>query len=244
MNPEDSLLTDELREEFEQTMLASERLEAQFHDIEQQHQAASLGMWAFLATEVMFFGTLFLGVYVYRHAYPDAFEKASERLNWLIGGINTVVLLVSSLTVVLAVHYASLGRRKPLVVFLTLTMLLGLCFLSLKGLEYYIDYLENLIPGWKFEPQEWVQAGLRPDQVPNVRLFFSFYWIMTSLHALHVTIGVGAMAVLLVLAWRGCFSPAYYIPVDVTALYWHFVDIVWIFLLPTLYLMGTHHWGK
>ena len=162
----------------------------------------------------------------------------------MIGGTNTLVLLLSSLTIVLAVHYARLAQRKRIVVFLGLTALLGLCFLGLKALEYYLDYRENLIPGWRFEPSEWVaRDGLRPDQVPQVKLFLFLYWVMTGFHALHVTIGICAVLVILALARSGRFSATYYAPVDVTALYWHFVDIVWIFLLPTLYLLGTHHVG-
>ena len=198
-------------------------------------------MWVFLATEVMFFGSLFLSVGVYRFLYAEEFEKASQRLNWVIGGVNTLVLLLSSLMIVLAVHYAQHGRRQRVVVFLGLTALLGVCFLGFKGLEYYLDYLENLIPGWRFNAREWIgQGGLRPDQVLHVELFLFLYWVLTGLHALHVTIGIGVVLVILVLAWRGRFSAAYYSPVVVTALYWHFVDIVWIFLLPTLYLLGTH----
>jgi cytochrome c oxidase subunit 3 len=243
MSPDDRLLTADQHAALEHTIFARSRLEEQYQDLEQQHQAASLGMWVFLATEVLFFGALFLGVNVYRYLYPEAFEKASERLNWVIGAVNTVVLLVSSLTMVLAVHYAKLGRRKEIVVFLALTALLGTGFLCLKGVEYHTDYVENLIPGWKFVSGEWVAAGLRPDQVPHVKLFLSFYWVMTGLHALHVTVGIGVVLVILGLAWRGHFSPAYYTPVDVTGLYWHFVDIVWIFLLPTLYLLGTRQLG-
>jgi cytochrome c oxidase subunit III len=198
-------------------------------------------MWVFLATEVMFFGTLFLGVYVYTYTHHEASEKASARLNWIIGGTNTVVLLVSSLFMVLAVHYAAHGDRKRLVRYLTLTALLGLCFLCLKGLEYYLDWRDNLIPGWRFDDNEWVtKEHLRPEQVPHVQLFLLFYWIMTGLHALHVTLGILAVATMAILARRGVFTAAYYSPVDVTALYWHFVDVVWIFLLPTLYLLGTH----
>jgi cytochrome c oxidase subunit 3 len=243
MRPSRSILTEEERAELEVTALVRHRLEEQFENLEHQHEAASLGMWIFLATEVMFFGTLFLGVAVYRYLYPDAFEKASEKLNWLIGGINTVVLLVSSLFMVLAVHYAKRGQRRQLVTFLWLTVLLGTVFLCFKGLEYYTDYQENLIPiaGWGFDDQEWVvRDGLRPEQVPQVKLFLLFYWIMTGLHALHVTIGIGAVAVMALLARQGRFSPDYYSPVDVTGLYWHFVDTVWIFLLPMLYLLGTH----
>jgi cytochrome c oxidase subunit 3 len=141
---------------------------------------------------------------------------------------------------VLAVHYAKLGQRRLVVTFLVLTALLGGCFLCLKGLEYYIDYRDNLIPGWKFDDSEWTARGLSASDVPHVKLFLLFYWIMTGFHALHVTIGIVVVAIMAYLAWRGMFSPTYYSPVDVTALYWHFVDIVWIFLLPMLYLLGTH----
>jgi len=240
MNLDRSLLTPEEHDELRLTVLVRERLEEQFEDLRQQHDAASLGMWVFLATEVMFFGTLFLGLGVYRYLYPEAFEKASERLNWVIGGINTIVLLVSSLMMVLAVHSAKLGRTRSLLLFLALTAGLGVCFLCLKGLEYYLDYRENLIPGWRFDEGEWLQEGLAADQVPHVKLFLLFYWVMTGFHALHVTIGIAAVAVMFFLARRGTFSQAYYSPVDVTGLYWHFVDIVWIFLLPMLYLLGTH----
>src|SRR4051812_22036710 len=156
MNPDHSLLTPEERDELRLTVLVRERLEEQFEDLRQQHDVASLGMWVFLATEVMFFGTLFLGVAVYRFLYPEPFEKGSEHLNWLIGGINTVVLLVSSLFMVLAVHAAKLGQQRALLRDLALTALLGTAFLGLKGLEYYIDYQEQLIPGWRFDDQHWI----------------------------------------------------------------------------------------
>jgi cytochrome c oxidase subunit 3 len=241
MSPELSILTAQERDELDGTVLVRHRLEEQYRDLEQQHETAALGMWVFLATEVLFFGALFLGLSAYRYRYPEAFEKASEKLNWIIGGVNTLVLLVSSLTMVLAVHYAKLGRRNSLVLFLTLTALLGVSFLCLKGLEYYTDYRDNLIPGWRFNDSEWVaNEGLAPDQVPHVKLFLLFYWIMTGTHALHVTIGIAVVLTMLVLARRGHFSPVYYSPVDVTGLYWHFVDCVWIFLLPMLYLLGTH----
>jgi cytochrome c oxidase subunit 3 len=240
MSPDHSILTPAERDELELTALVRHRLEEQYENLEQQHEVAALGMWVFLATEVMFFGTLFLSLGVYRFRYPEAFEKASERLNWIIGGLNTVVLLVSSLMMVLAVHYAKVGHRKRLVLFLGLTALLGVCFLCLKAFEYYSDYRDNLIPGWKFEPEEWTRAGLGPEKVPQVKLFLLFYWIMTGTHALHVTIGIGAVLTMVILARRGHFSPVYYSPVDVTGLYWHFVDVVWIFLLPMLYLLGTH----
>jgi len=241
MSPESSILTPQERETLDHSAIGSELLEEQYRDLDQQHEAAALGMWIFLATEVMFFGTLFLGVAVYRTKYPEAFEAGSTKLNWLIGGINTVVLLVSSLFMVLAVHYAKLGARKGLLWCLALTAALGCLFLVFKGYEYYTDYRDNLIPGWRFKDLEWVtQEQLRPEDVPHVKLFLMFYWIMTGLHGLHVTIGIVAVLVMFVRARRGRFSPAYYSPVDVTALYWHFVDTVWIFLLPMLYLLGSH----
>jgi len=193
---------------------------------------------------VMFFGALFLALAVYRYEYTAAFEQASERLNWQIGAINTIVLLLSSLTMVLAVHYATLGARRQLILYLLLTAALGTLFLVFKGIEYYIDYRDNLIPGWRFEPSEWIGEGrLSADQVPQVQLFLMMYFIMTGIHAVHLTIGIVIVLILAALAVRRRFTSQYYMPIDVTGLYWHFVDVVWIFLLPMLYLMGTHTWN-
>ncbi len=248
MSREPSYTTMTLRDELDQTAVVFHPLEEQYRNLEEQHEAGVLGMWVFLGTEVMFFGALFLGLGAYHILYGPAFEKASTKLNWIIGGLNTLVLLVSSLFMVLAVHYAKLGKRRQLTTFLGLTALLGGMFLVLKGYEYYTDYRDNLIPGWRFDDKEWTKTeGLKegepplaPADVPHVKLFLIFYWVMTALHGVHVTVGIIAVLVLLVLARRGTFTPAYYSPVDVTALYWHFVDIVWIFLLPMLYLLGTH----
>ncbi len=237
MNPEPSILAAEEHAELQQTVLVRDRLQEQFHDLEQQQEAASVGMWVFLATEVMFFGTMFVVLSVYQYRYADSFEKASEQLNWLLGGINMFVLVSSSLMMALAVHYAQLGRRDRLVFFLGLTVLLGTAFLVLKGFEYYRDIEENLVPGSSFDRIAWIKRGANPD---HVQLFFLFYWIMTGTHALHVTIGIGVVTTIAILAWRGHYSRAYYTPVDVTGLYWHFVDIVWVFLYPTLYLTCTH----
>jgi cytochrome c oxidase subunit 3 len=240
MSPENAILTPAERDELQLTALVRHRLEEQYRDLEQQQEVAALGMWVFLATEVLFFGVLFLGVAVYRYKYGEAFEKGTEKLNWMIGGINTIVLLVSSLFMALGVHAARLGHQKQVVRWLLLTAILGVLFLCLKGLEYYTDYRDNLIPGWRFDESEWVKEGLAASEVPHVKLFLLFYWIMTGLHALHVTIGIAVVLVIAWLAHRGHFSATYYSPVDVTGLYWHFVDIVWIFLLPMLYLAGTH----
>ncbi len=227
-----------LRSEAEpHTILERQTLEHQFQNLEQQHEVASLGMWVFLATEVMFFGALFVGLSAYRQVYPLSFERASERLKWQIGGINTVVLLCSSFTMVMGVHHARHGNRRQVVRYLSATAAMGVLFLSFKGLEYYSDYWDWLIPGWRFRPEQWTEVGADPQEV---QLFLIFYWVMTGVHALHVTIGIGVVAMMAVLAHRGRFSAQYYSPVDVTGLYWHFVDLVWIFLLPMLYLIGRH----
>lgn len=218
MSRETSYTTERLRDELDQTALVFHPLEEQYRTLEDQHEAAALGMWVFLATEVLFFGVLFFGVAVYHVMHSDAVEKASAKLNWMVGGINTVVLLVSSLFMVLAVHYAKLGRRKHLMAFLALTASLGVAFLLLKGFEYYTDYRDNLIPGWRFDKNEWIdpkyrpanepppkeqKADLRPGQEPHVELFLLFYWIMTGLHAVHVTVGVVVVLVMLALAGPG-----------------------------------------
>ncbi len=207
----------------------STALAHQFDDIEQQHESASLGMWIFLATEVMFFGGMFLGYSVYRGVYSVAYSQASRHLDVLLGAINTGVLLGSSLTMALAVHAAQLGGRRTVVVFLVATILLGSVFLGIKGFEYYHKYEEHLIPGRHFE-----FSGPNAD---HAQIFFSFYFVMTGMHALHMVVGIGVMLVMIMLTLRGRFSSEYYFPVEMTGLYWHFVDIVWVFLFPLLYLV-------
>jgi cytochrome c oxidase subunit 3 len=211
---------------------ASSALAHQFDDLEQQSEAATLGMWAFLVTEVLFFGGLFLGYVVYRSSYPEAFASGSHHLDVALGAVNTAVLIGSSLTMALAVHAAQVGRQKELVLFLLGTILLGAVFLGIKGVEYAHKFAEHLVPGPSF-----VFAGPHAHQA---QLFFSFYFAMTGLHAAHMVIGIGVLAVLTVMAWGGRFSAAYYAPVEISGLYWHFVDIVWIFLFPLLYLIGRH----
>jgi cytochrome c oxidase subunit III len=203
-----------------------------FADVEQQHEASWLGMWVFLATEVMFFGGMFACYFVYRHWYLQAFASASNQLDVLLGGINTAVLICSSFTMALAVHSAETGRRKPLVVFLLLTIVLGSVFLGIKFYEYHTKFEEHLVPGSSFRFE---QSLARPAQI-----FFSFYFAMTGMHAVHMIIGVGLLTALIFRARRDRFSPIYHTPVELTGLYWHFVDIVWIFLFPLLYLLGRH----
>jgi len=240
MNFDTPLLTPESRAELETTVLVRHRLEEQYESLEHQHQASTLGMWLFLATEAMFFGALFLAFGTYRFLHPHAFEMASAALTWQIGAGNTLVLLVSSLTMALAVHHARHDERRRVLWCLGLTAILGLLFLSLKAVEYAIDYRDALVPGWRFDESEWVRKGLTPAQTGNVQLFLIFYWIMTGIHALHMLIGIAAAGIVFFLARRGTFSSSYYTPIDAVGLYWHFVDIVWIFLLPMLYLPGTH----
>jgi len=213
---------------------ASTALAHQFEDLEQQHEAASLGMWVFLATEVMFFGGLFAGYAVYRNLHLPGFAAGSHLLNVTIGAINTAVLLSSSLTMALAVRAAQLGRRKSLATFLILTLLLGLAFILIKlTLEWRHDYLEGFAPGLNF-----TFAG---PNAKSVELFFVFYFLMTGVHAAHMVVGVGVLTVVLTMAWKGRFSPERYNVVETAGLYWHFVDIIWIFLFPLLYLIGGRY---
>jgi len=203
-----------------------------FEDVEQQHQASWLGMWVFLATEVMFFGGMFACYFVYRHWYPQAFAAASNHLDIWLGAINTAVLICSSFTMALAVHSAETNKQKALIIFLLLTIVLGTVFLGIKFFEYYSKFEEHLVPGSSFKFEESL-AG-------HAEIFFSFYFAMTGMHAVHMIIGIGLLTVLIFKARRGRFSAAYYTPVELTGLYWHFVDIVWIFLFPLLYLLGRH----
>jgi cytochrome c oxidase subunit III len=204
-----------------------------FDTLEEQKQASSLGMWVFLVTEVMFFGGVFTAYAIYRHYYFDAFAAASHHLDIALGGINTAVLLTSSLTMVLAVNAAASGARRPLLGFLALTAVLGCVFLGIKAIEYGHKLEDGLFPGRGFR--------FEGPLARNAELFYIFYFSMTGLHALHMIIGVGLLAWLLARARRGAFHPGYYTPVEVVGLYWHFVDVVWIFLFPILYLVGRHH---
>jgi cytochrome c oxidase subunit III len=207
-------------------------LDHQFDSLQQQHEAQLAGMWVFLATEILVFGVLFTAYIVFRYQHPAAFEEASRHLDLLIGGINTIVLLTSSLTMALAVFATRAGRRNLAITCLVLTAVLGTAFMVFKAIEYYIDYREFLVPGLAFKPAEWAQ----PEQV---RLFFSCYYIMTGLHAVHLTIGIGLILVIAGRSWAGSINAANYMAVELSGLYWHFVDIVWIFLLPLLYLAGV-----
>lgn len=202
----------------------------QFDDAEQQRSAADLGIWIFLATEILFFGALFAAYTITRYRYPEAFAMASRLTNVTLGSINTGVLLTSSLTMAFGVRSAKLGLRKPTVGFLCATIVLGIVFLTIKSTEYYLDYTEHLVPALNFS-----YFGAEAHQV---ELFFYLYFFTTGVHSMHMIIGIGAVTVIAIMAWRGAFGSAYYTPVEVSGLYWHLVDIVWIFLYPLLYLVS------
>lgn len=204
----------------------------QFDDLGQQKEASVFGMWVFLVTEVMFFGGMFTGYATYRFSYHEAFVAGSNHLDILLGGVNTAVLILSSFTMAMAVHSAQLSKRRSLMVYLVLTMLLGATFLGIKGVEYSHKFHEHLVPGPHF--------AFEGADAQHAQLFFSFYFAMTGFHALHMIVGIGLLAVILWMAYKGRFNAEYNNPVEVSGLYWHFVDIVWIFLFPLLYLIGHH----
>ena len=291
-------------------------LQHQFEDMGQQQESASIGMWMFLVQEIMFFGGLFTVYLVFRSRYPMAFAAGSNHLDAFYGGLNTLVLIVSSLTMALAVRSAQLGRRNAQVILIILTMIFGTVFLGVKAVEYTAKYKEGIVPvtglnmrtaknvarpndrelqtktGDTKDPKESLNTGageanehesgehryenpkgefiwkdvslavqaqqgnyltesekigyfangeINADKFRDkVRIFFWIYFVMTGLHALHMIIGLGLMTWLVWKAWRGSYTAEYYAPVEISGLYWHFVDIVWIFLFPLLYLLGRH----
>jgi cytochrome c oxidase subunit III len=219
-------------------------LKHHFSTMEQQREASSLGMWLFLATEIMFFGGMFCAYLIYRLAHFNDFAAASSSLSIKLGAGNTVVLLLSSLTVVLAVNAAQRGKRKLLVFYLIATIVLGVTFLGVKAVEYHDKFVEHHVPGPNFNFVEEHTAGhdeLPPVNQQHAQMFFSLYFVMTGMHAIHMIIGVGLFAVLAVLAWKGHYDQNYNTPIENAGLYWHFVDVVWIYLFPLLYLISRHH---
>lgn len=204
-------------------------LQHHFETLQQQKEASVLGMWIFIVQEVMFFGGLFTAYMIYRIWYPEAWSEGSRQLDILLGGINTVVLISSSLTMALAVRAAQVGSRKATVNWLLATIGLGLVFVVIKYFEYAHKWELREVPGLNFE--------LAAGHPPQVEIFFSLYFALTGLHALHMLIGFGILAVIARMAHKGRFSPEWYTPVELAGLYWHFVDIVWVFLFPLLYLV-------
>ena len=203
-----------------------------FESLEQQRETCAIGMWAFLVQEVMFFGGLFAAYLTYRHLYPRAFLEGSGHLDVGLGTLNTAVLLASSLTMALAVRGAQVGKRGQSAGFVLLTMLLGSAFLVVKLIEYGHKLEAHLVPGLDWQPA----AGAEP----RLNVFLGLYFAMTGVHALHMVIGLGLLAIVLARTLRGRYTPENHVGVEVLGLYWHFVDLVWIFLFPLLYLLGRH----
>jgi cytochrome c oxidase subunit 3 len=198
-----------------------------FVDMHQQREAAELCMWTFLATEILFFGGLFFAYATYRHAYPEGFAAGAAETDVLFGTINTLLLLTSSLTMALAVGAAEHNHRRAIIRYLATTLFFGLAFLGIKAVEYHDDFTRALVPGPNFTS----------DLPPSAELFFVLYWAMTGLHALHVIVGLGIITVIAWHARNGRYTASYFHPVEIAGLYWHFVDVVWIFLYPLLYLI-------
>jgi cytochrome c oxidase subunit 3 len=209
------------------------KLQHHFDTMGQQAEASTLGMWVFLVTEIMFFGGLFMAYLLYRSNSPEGFQEASHHLNVTWGAVNTLVLIVSSLTMALGVRAAQTDQpARTQALWIALTMVFGAVFLGVKAIEYTDKFTHHLVPGPHFR---W--EGHYPGPA---EMFYSLYFCMTGLHALHMVIGLGIMTWLLVTALKNRYDSDYYTPVEVAGLYWHFVDIVWIFLVPLLYLIGAH----
>lgn len=216
------------------TTVPEDAVKMQFDDLAQQREADTLGMWVFLATEVLLFGGLFLGYTVYRQAYPKAFAAASHHLDIVLGTLNTAILLTSSLTMALAVLAVQANRRRLLLFFLSLTALLGAIFLSIKFFEYHKEMQEGLVPlrGFDFH--------FKGHQPEKAQMFFNFYFAMTGLHALHLTVGILITLVMIGLASRMKNQTALENHIEIAGLYWHLIDVIWVFLFPLLYLIERH----
>jgi len=207
-------------------------LRHQFDDVVQQKDASTFGMWLFLTTEVLFFGGMFCCYTVYRSLYPAAFGVASNHLSLLWGGVSTAVLICSSFSMACAVNSGATGKKNAIVGYLAITILFAAAFLAIEMSEWHGLYQEGLMPGFNFTFHE--------GDARHVQLFYSLYFSMTGLHASHVTIGIGILLTMLVRAARGAFSAEYYTPIEISGLYWHFVDLVWIYLFPLYYLIARH----
>lgn len=200
-----------------------------FQDLAQQSDALRLGMWIFLGTEILLFGGLFVAYALYRMVYGEAFAQSSASIDLTLGTVNTVVLISSSLSVAAGLHWVQHDRRRLASLALALTIALGLAFLGLKAIEYSHHFADGALPGRYYHFAE-VQA-------PGANLFFTLYFLLTGLHAIHVTIGLGVLAWLTRRTWLGDYSSSYWLPLELGALYWHLVDVIWIFIYPLLYLV-------
>lgn len=204
-----------------------------FVSMDQQFDAAKLGMWLFLITEILLFSGMFVAYTVFRVWHPEVYVVASQALNPFMGGLNTIVLLASSLTVALSIHYIQKGDQRKLIINLVLTFLLACVFLVVKYFEYTAKFDHGIFPGAAFAPHE----GYEYLNIPYARQFFSIYFVMTGIHGIHVLVGMGLFAWLTWKAVQGAYTAEWYTPVELCGLYWHIVDIIWIFLFPLMYLI-------
>lgn len=200
-----------------------------FGSLESQIDASRLGMWMFLGTEVLLFAPLFTAYTLYRFLYPAAFQAASHHLDITMGTVNTLILITSSLTVAMAVHFAKVGKNKMVVAMIAISLLAGFAFLGIKSVEYAHKFHEGALPGKYY--------ALEAIKDPGASMFFAIYFLATGVHALHVIIGMSVLVWIGFRAWRNTISPEYYVPVELGGMYWHLVDLVWIFLYPLLYLI-------
>lgn len=219
-----------------------------FENVAQQREAATFGMWLFLLTEIMFFGGLFCAYLIFRNWYYPAFVAGSHTLHIWAGTLNTTILIISSFTMAMAVHAAEVRHRTPLLRWMILTIVLGCGFLCVKAYEWHDEWVNHHVPGLNFSIEEFTHPNaaypgdkpLAPDMAEKTQLYYSLYFAMTGMHALHMIIGVSLLTILLIRAWGGKFTEGHIAPVENFGLYWHFVDIVWIFLFPLLYLISRH----
>jgi len=219
-----------------------------FASVEQQRETASFGMWLFLLTEIMFFGGMFAAYLIYRNWYYPAFVAGSHQLSIFLGTFNTVVLICSSFTMAMGVHAAEMKWRKALVGWLLATIFLGLVFLGVKADEYHEKWEKHHVPGLNFSTQDFTHINsaypedpaLKPDMASKTQVYFSLYFAMTGMHALHMIIGISILLVLVIQAQAGAYTQGHMTTIENFGLYWHFVDIVWIFLFPLLYLISRH----
>ena len=219
-----------------------------FETVEQQREASSFGMWLFLLTEIMFFGGLFTAYLIYRNWYYPAFVAGSHQLSIFLGTLNTAVLICSSFTMAMGVHASELRKRKELVGWLVATFVLGCVFLGVKAVEYHEKWEKHHVPGLNFSVQDFTHPSaqykeeppLPMDMAQKTQVYFSLYFAMTGMHALHMIIGVSILLALIAQAWAGKYTTGHMTTIENFGLYWHFVDIVWIFLFPLLYLISRH----
>jgi cytochrome c oxidase subunit 3 len=201
-----------------------------FKDAAHEVEASKFGIWLFLCTEILMFGGLFVGYAIYHAKYPEIFVAGSKFLDWRLGALNTVILLISSFTVVMAIHAAQTNQKKKILINLYITLICAGAFMVVKYFEYMHKIHLGLLPGALFSYAD--------AEVANLPLYFSFYFMMTGLHGSHVLAGMVLIAWLIVRAHKGHFGPKYYTPVECVGLFWHLVDLIWIYLFPLLYLVG------